>query len=223
MDPARRRRKQRHRMQLMSGFAVITVAALLLIAHLVMVMNRLPGAVRLSASTSNSAHTISDGSTGLTLRLLSSPWRNGCPMRDYPVNWTTGEGAKAGQALAGAGRGHSVDWYANACVGLLPGNMQSGNLSKEAANAANAIDTDKAISHKRTVTGSGAIRVNGHRAWKVTFDVHYPGQHLAWSSEAGAMVVVDRGAGQAPAVFYVSAPSNLGGAATVSTLISSLR
>jgi hypothetical protein len=221
MDPARRRRKQRHRMQLMSGFAVITVAALLLIAHLVMVMNRLPGAVKLSASTSNSAHTISDASTGLTLRLLSSPWRNGCPMRDSPVAWTTGEGARAGQVPAG-GHGHSVDWYANACMGLLPGNLRSGDLSKEASNAANAIDTDKAISHKRTVTGGGAIQVDGHPAWKVTFDVRYPGQHLAWSSEAGAVVVVDRGSGRAPAVFYVSVPSNLG-AASVGDLVRSLR
>jgi hypothetical protein len=47
-------------------------------------------------------------------------------------------------------------------------------------------------------------------------------QGLAWSSEAGAVVVADRGAGRPPAIFYVSVPSNLGTSA-VSTLISSLR
>ncbi len=205
----------------MGGFAVITIAALLMIAHLVMVMNRLPSAVSLSASTSNSGHTISDASTGLTLRLLTSPWRSGCPMRDYPVAWTNGEGAMAGHVPAG-GHGHSLDWYANACVGLLPGSLQSGDLSKEAAKAADAIDTDKALAHKRTVTGSGAIRIGGHPAWKVTFDVRYPGQHLAWSSEAGAVVVIDRGAGRTPAVFYVSVPSNLG-TTSVGDLVGSLR
>ena len=45
---------------------------------------------------------------------------------------------------------------------------------------------------------------------------------LPWTSEHGAVVVVDRGAGQAPAVFYTSVPSNLG-TSDVSTLISSLR
>jgi hypothetical protein len=35
-------------------------------------------------------------------------------------------------------------------------------------------------------------------------------------------VVVDRGAGQAPAVFYASVPSNLG-TSDVTTLVSSLR
>ncbi len=210
-------------MQLLSGFAVITLAALLLIAHLVMVMSKLPSTVRLSAaaSTSNSARTISDANTGLTLRLLNSPWRSGCPMHDYPVIWTGGEGAIAGHVPAGR-HGHGLDWYANACVGLLPGNLQSGDLSKEASNAADAIDTDKALDHKRTVTGSTAIQIGGQRAWKVTFDVRYPGQHLAWSSEAGAVVVIDRGASRAPAVFYVSVPSNLG-TATVGDLVSSLR
>ncbi len=36
------------------------------------------------------------------------------------------------------------------------------------------------------------------------------------------MVIVDRGAGQAPALFYTSVPSNLG-TSDVATLVSSLR
>jgi hypothetical protein len=67
--------------------------------------------------------------------------------------------------------------------------------------------------------------VSGHQAWVVTFLMTYPdaaSEGLAWTSEAGAVVVVDRGAGQAPAVFYASVPSNLG-TSDVSTLVSSLR
>jgi hypothetical protein len=82
-----------------------------------------------------------------------------------------------------------------------------------------------ALSHERTIEGSYGMRVSGHAAWVVTFLMTYPdaaGQGLAWSSELGAVVVVDRGAGQAPAVFYVSVPNNLG-TANVSTLIGSLR
>ena len=35
-------------------------------------------------------------------------------------------------------------------------------------------------------------------------------QGLAWQTQLGAVVVVDRGAGQPPAVMYVTVPDNLG-------------
>jgi hypothetical protein len=67
--------------------------------------------------------------------------------------------------------------------------------------------------------------VSGHQAWIVTFLMAYPdaaSEGLAWTSEAGAVVVVDRGTGQAPALFYASVPSNLG-TSDVATLVSSLQ
>jgi hypothetical protein len=81
------------------------------------------------------------------------------------------------------------------------------------------------LSHQRTIQSSTAMLVSGYPAWMVTFLMTYPdaaSEGLAWTSEAAAVVVVDRGAGQAPAVFYASVPSNLG-TSDVSTLISSLR
>jgi hypothetical protein len=45
---------------------------------------------------------------------------------------------------------------------------------------------------------------------------------LHWSSELGAVVVVDRGTGNAPAVFYASVPATLG-TANVTDLIGTLR
>jgi hypothetical protein len=59
----------------------------------------------------------------------------------------------------------------------------------------------------------------------VRFLMTYPdaaGEGLAWTREAGAVVIVDRGAGRAPAIFYVSVPGNLG-VSNVSVLIGSLR
>jgi hypothetical protein len=208
----------------MSGFAVITLAALVSIAWLVVRMAKLPSTATLSSATSSTArppdkNTVSDPATGLSYALLSSPWRNGCPMRHYPVRWTGGEGAVAGHVAAG---GHALTWYANACSGPLPAQFQNPDLARAAAGVTAAIDTDLALRHHRTVTSSAAARVGGRPAWIVRFTVRYPGEHLAWSSEAGAVVVVDRGHGQARAVFYVSAPGSLG-TSTVSTLISSLR
>jgi hypothetical protein len=59
----------------------------------------------------------------------------------------------------------------------------------------------------------------------VKFLMTYPdaaGEGLHWTTELGAVVVVDRGAGDPPAVFYVSVPANLG-TANVTGLIDSLR
>ena len=69
------------------------------------------------------------------------------------------------------------------------------------------------------------MQVSGHQAWKIEFAMDYTdgaSQGLTWTTELGAVVVVDRGAGQFPAVFYVSVPASLG-TQKVATLLSSLR
>ena len=203
----------------MSGFAVITLAALLSIAWLVVRMAKLPSTARLSSVTSSATPPgLSDSATGLSYALLPPPWRSGCPMRHYPVDWTGGEGAVAGHVVT---HGHTLTWYANACSGPLEAQFQHSSLARAAAGEAAAIDTDLALHHRRTVTSSAASRVGGQPAWIVRFTVTYPGEHLTWSAETGAVVVVDRGHGRSRAVFYVSVPGNLG-TGTVSTLISSL-
>jgi hypothetical protein len=81
------------------------------------------------------------------------------------------------------------------------------------------------LQHDRTIEGSSSLKVSGHQAWMVKFLMTYPdaaGEGLHWSTELGAVVVVDRGAGDAPAVFYVSVPANLG-TANVTVLLNSLR
>ena len=81
------------------------------------------------------------------------------------------------------------------------------------------------VQHSRTIEASSAMQVSGHQAWIIKFLMSYPNgasQGVTWSSELGAVVVVDRGTSQAPAVFYVSVPANLG-TQDVATLIDSLR
>jgi len=81
------------------------------------------------------------------------------------------------------------------------------------------------LQHRRSIESRSAMQVSGHQAWVVTFLMTYPdaaSEGLAWTSEAGAVVVVDRGAGRAPAVFYTSVPDDLG-TSDVAALVSSLR
>jgi hypothetical protein len=168
---------------------------------------------------------IGDADSGLSYRLLSSPWRRGCPetLNTPTFSWSAGEYAVAGSVFG-------TDWYGTACSGLLQQQFQySGpaDLEPTAMGLAGAVDQTyySGLRHYRTVEGSAPMQVSGRQAWEVTFLISYPdaaSQGLAWSSEAGAVVIVDRGAGQAPAVFYASVPANLG-TSDVSTLVGSLQ
>ena len=172
---------------------------------------------------------MTDSSSGLSYQLLSSPWQPGCPYApDTPTfSWSAGESALAGQVVVA---GSATDWYGGACSGpLQPQFGYSGvaDLEPTAMDLAESLDLVyyAGLPHYQMLQDSSGMQVSGHPAWEVMFLMTYPdaaSEGLAWTSEAGAVVVVDRGAGQAPAVFYVSVPSNLGTSA-VGILISSLR
>ena len=182
-----------------------------------------------SLATSRTVPEISDGSSGLSYQLLASPWRRGCPatLNTPMFSWTAGEHAVAGRVDI---YGTFIDWHGNACSGRLAQQFTysgPGDLEPVTMSLANALEPAyySGLAHHRTIERSSATRISGHRAWMVTFLMTYPGaagEGLAWTSEAAAVVVVDRGAGRAPAVFYASVPSNLG-TSNVSTLVSSLR
>jgi hypothetical protein len=138
-------------------------------------------------------------------------------------SWSAGEHAVAGTVSG-------TPWYGSACSGLLQQQFQySGpaDLEATAMSLAGAIDPAyySGLQHDSTLEDSSAMLVSGHQGWKVTFQISYPdaaAQGLAFGSEAAAVVVVDRGAGLAPAVFYASVPSDLG-TSDVRTLVGSLR
>jgi hypothetical protein len=227
---------------------LITTGVLLLIAGFVRQISKTPTVARPAALTATAHGTrhadpspasgraasrtipeVTDASSGLSYRLLSSPWRSGCPgILDTPMfSWTAGEHAVAGQVNLG---GTVFDWHGNACSGRLGQHFAySGpnDLELVTVSVADAVGAAyySGLAHDSTIYSSSSMLVSGHQAWLVTFLVTYPdaaSEGLAWTSEAGAVVVVDRGAGPAPAVFYASVPSNLG-TSDVATLVSSLR
>ena len=223
---------------------VVTTGVLLLIAGFVREIAKQPTGARpaaLTVTAHNTRHAkpsrsasvqvpeVADASSGLSYRLLSSPWHRGCPgiLDASMFSWTAGEHAVAGQVNIG---GTVFDWHGNACSGRLQqqfGYSGPADLEAVTTSVADAVDPlyYSGLQHQRTIVNSTAMLVSGHLAWAVTFLMTYPdaaSEGLAWTSEAGAVVVVDRGAGRAPAVFYASVPSNLG-ASDVSILLSSLR
>jgi len=188
-----------------------------------------PSHLRTSPGASATTRDVADPASGLSYALLSAPWRQGCPgILDTPqFSWTAGENAVAGRVNIS---GTLFDWHGNACSGRLQqGFAYSGpaDLAPVTMGVADAIEPlyYNGLQHSRAVQSSSAMQVSGHQAWVVTFVMTYKDASrdgLPWTSEEGAVVVVDRGADQHPAVFYTSVPNNLG-TSDVSTLVSSLR
>ena len=172
---------------------------------------------------------VTDASSGLSYRLLGSPWRQGCPsdLNTSQFNWTAGERTVAGHVSIG---GSSIAWHGLACSGQLQQAFPYGgpaDLEPTTLSLLGALDPAYygGVQHYRSTVKSTAIQVSGHQAWMVEFSMNYPdgaSQGLTWSSELGAVVLADRGAGQFPAVFYISVPASLG-TLKVATLLLSLQ
>jgi len=170
---------------------------------------------------------VTDTSSGLSYRLLGSPWQQGCPasLNSSQFDWTAGENTVAGHVSIG---GSSIPWHGLACSGQLQQAFPYGSpadLEPTAMSVLVALDTAYygGVQHSRSTVKSTAIRVSGHQAWLVEFAMNYPdgaSQGLTWSSELGAVVLVDRGAGQFPGVFYVSVPASLGSLKVATFLLS---
>jgi hypothetical protein len=246
----RRRKRRRRQRRMLWLLTFVTTAVLVVLAWFVKDISRVPTVVR-PAALSASARTVSRGTapggtrhrvssqrsypkvtdttSGLSYRLLASPWGQGCPsdLNTPMLNWSTGENTVAGQVSLG---GSIIDWHGLACSGQLQQQFAyagPADLEPTAMGLLGALDPAyyAGVPHSRTIEESSAMQVSRHQGWIVKFLMTYPdgaSQGLTWSTELGAVVVVDRGASQAPAVFYVSVPANLG-TQNATTLIDSLR
>jgi hypothetical protein len=242
---------RRNRTRLMWGLALGTAVAMLIIGVLVAVLGSGPAArktaaaprpsairtlapkARASATPTPAADTttgtpVADAASGLSYATLASPWTAGCPatMNNGVFTWTAGENAVAG-TIASAG---GAPWYGSACSGLL-GQQYAyagvADLPQTAMNLVTAFDPTyyNTLPHVRSTEQNNPLQVSGHAAWIVEFQLTYPtaaSLGLAWQSQLGAVVVVDRGTGQPPAVLYVTVPDNLG-PANVGVILASLQ
>jgi hypothetical protein len=187
-----------------------------------------PSASNIPSTTATTGTPVSDTASGLSYALLAAPWQPGCPgtMNNAVFSWSAGENAVAGTVPAAGGS----PWYASACSGLL--NQQYAytgvqDLPQTAMNLVNAFDPAyfNGLPHVRSTTENNPLQVSGHAGWIVEFQMTYQtaaSQGLAWQTQLGAVVVVDRGTGQPPAVLYVTVPDNLG-TANVGTILSSMQ
>jgi hypothetical protein len=187
------------------------------------------GTARPRASPSPRHTRLTDDASGLSYWMLPGPWRRGCPqvLQTPMFSWSAGENAVAGHVILG---GSAIEWHANACSGQLQQQFAyagPADLQATALSLVGALDPAyySGVQHSLTVQDSSPMQVSGDQAWEVRFAVSYPdgaSQGVTWTSELGAVVVVDRGASHVPAVFYVSVPGNLD-TSDVGALVRSLR
>src|SRR5580693_9007984 len=168
----RRRRRRRLRQGMLWLLTVVTTGVLVLIAGFVKEISKTPTVAR-PAALSVTAHTtrhaaasaspagaskgpvVADGSSGLSYRLLASPWQRGCPgVLDAPMfSWTAGEHAVAGQVNID---GTVFDWHGNACSGRLQqqfGYSGPADLESVTTSVVNTVDPlyYAGLSHQRTI------------------------------------------------------------------------
>ena len=242
---------RRNRTRLMWGLALGTAMAMLITGVLVAVLGSSPAAHKTAAAARPSAirtlapkaqasatptpapdattgTPVTDAASGLSYATLGSPWTAGCPatMNNGVFTWTAGENAVAGTIAAAGG----APWYGSACSGLL-GQQYAytgvADLPQTAMNLVTAFDPTyyNTLPHVRSTVQNNPLQVSGHPAWIVEFQMTYPtaaSLGLAWQTQLGAVVVVDRGTGQPPAVLYVTVPDNLG-AANAGVILASLQ
>ncbi|HEY0718901.1 MAG TPA: DUF2510 domain-containing protein [Streptosporangiaceae bacterium] len=187
-----------------------------------------PSATGIPSTTATTGTPVSDATSGLSYALLGAPWQPGCPgtMNASVFTWSAGENAVAGTVPAAGG----APWYASACSGLL-GQQYAytgvADLPQTAMNLVGAFDPVyfNGLPHVRSTVENNPLQVGGHPGWIVEFGMTYQtaaSQGLPWTSQLGAVVVVDRGAGQPPAVLYVTVPGNLG-IANVGVIVASMQ
>jgi hypothetical protein len=179
-----------------------------------------------SVSTTPPASVLSDGQSGLSYEQLAAPWTPVCPSNlTGAFGWTAGESAAAGQINGG-----QTTWYGEACSGPLPAQYNySGvqDLENTATNVAQTLENAyyNALNHTTSPMASEPVTVSGHAGWEIEYQVTYTNaaaQGATWTTENGAVVVADTGAGNSAVVFFASVPDTLG-VSNVSSLVSSLQ
>jgi hypothetical protein len=180
-----------------------------------------------TASATPPAAVLSDGQSGLSYTQLGAPWQAGCPSSlDSAFPWTAGESALAGQVN---NNGQTSPWYAEACSGPLPTQYNysgASDLENTATNVASTLGNAyyNALAHTTAPVLSQPVSVSGHAGWEVEYQLTYTNaaaQGATWTTEEGAVVVVDTGTGNTPVVFFASVPNTLG-TTTVDSFVSSL-
>ncbi|MEU7739929.1 DUF2510 domain-containing protein [Nonomuraea sp. NPDC049158] len=138
--------------------------------------------------------------------------------------WSSGVGATSQEKYNG-----KDDWSGNVYTGLLSKKYPYTGTAG-LGDAAKTVFVDFAqyypVTHTNKIIQDKALKIGDKSAWVLQFQLDFSKESKAkgykWNKENGAIVVMDRGEGQSPALVYVSVPDNLG-TDVVEKVLSSLK
>ncbi|WP_208759140.1 DUF2510 domain-containing protein [Microbispora triticiradicis] len=162
---------------------------------------------------------INDSVSGLSYAFPGGKWVvpksqeiNNPANEQFPL-WTSGYQAMSQQDYDGKGS----SWVGSVFAAELPRVIPyTGPQDFERLSQTMLVAYEPAfygLPHTRKVLRSEAMKVSGKQGWVIEFEMDFSkastAQKLAWKTERGAFVLVDRGQGVQPAMLYVSVPDNL--------------
>jgi hypothetical protein len=139
--------------------------------------------------------------------------------------WSSGVQATSQENYEG-----ESDWIGNVYTGVL-NELYPYSGASGLGDTAKAVFVDfstkyYAIAHESKVVQDKAIKVGDRDAWVLQFELDFTKvseeKGYKWKKENGAVVLMDRGQGERPAILYVSVPDNLG-TDVVSQVLGSLK
>lgn len=109
------------------------------------------------------------------------------------------------------------DWIGNVYTGLLNDAFPYAS-SQDLQNLTGTVFKDfqkyYGIQHTQKIVQNKAIKIGDKDAWVLQFKLDFSAESTKkgykWNTENGAIVLMDRGEGQRPAILYISVPDNLG-------------
>ncbi|GAA2834270.1 DUF2510 domain-containing protein [Nonomuraea rubra] len=122
------------------------------------------------------------------------------------------------------------DWIGNVYTGVLnelyPYSGVSGMGDTAKAVFVHFSTQYYQLAHESKVVADKAMKIGDRDAWVLQFELDFTKiseeNDFKWKKENGAIVLMDRGEGQSPAIIYVSVPDNLG-TDVVGKVLSSLK
>ncbi|MEO3873908.1 DUF2510 domain-containing protein [Nonomuraea sp. B12E4] len=127
--------------------------------------------------------------------------------------WTSGVQAVSQDNYEG-----ESDWIGNVYVGLL-NELYPYTGTSGLGDTAKAVFVDFStkyyqLAHESKVVEDKAMKIGDRDAWVLRFELDFSKvseeKGYKWKKENGAIVLMDRGEGETPAIVYASVPDNLG-------------
>ncbi|MCO5990471.1 hypothetical protein NE235_30620 [Actinoallomurus spadix] len=167
--------------------------------------------------------TITDAQAGISYPRLGGAWRTEAVTATGGLGKLGFDQGETAQVMADFQNGEP--YVASAYSGVST-DISTDPLQTKARTVFAALEPGSYPAHTRQELASESHPVGGHDGWLLKVRLTFPqaaSQHWNFRTETAALVLVDRGNGQAPAEFYVSIPDSHKRQGDLDLLLTSLK